>query len=208
MAFPTEQEEFWAGAFGAEYTARNDSPALVAANVALFARALQRAGRIDSCLEFGANIGMNLRALRLLYPGMSQRAVEINPVAADALAELVGATNVFRGSLFDYAIAEPVDLAFTKGLLIHVNPDMLPVAYEKLHDSSRRFILLCEYYSPQPQTIRYRGHEDRLFKRDFAGEMLDAYADLRLADYGFAYRRDSAFPQDDITWFLLEKTTT
>jgi spore coat polysaccharide biosynthesis protein SpsF len=24
-------------------------------------------------------------------------------------------------------------------------------------------------------------------------------------DYGFAYRRDPNFPQDDITWFLLEK---
>jgi spore coat polysaccharide biosynthesis protein SpsF len=27
-----------------------------------------------------------------------------------------------------------------------------------------------------------------------------------LVDYGFAYHRDPAFPQDDITWFLLEKT--
>jgi spore coat polysaccharide biosynthesis protein SpsF len=44
-----------------------------------------------------------------------------------------------------------------------------------------------------------------LFKRDFAGEMLEQFADLRLIDYGFAYRRDPAFPQDDITWFLMEK---
>jgi spore coat polysaccharide biosynthesis protein SpsF len=26
-----------------------------------------------------------------------------------------------------------------------------------------------------------------------------------LVDYGFAYHRDPNFPQDDITWFLLEK---
>ena len=24
-------------------------------------------------------------------------------------------------------------------------------------------------------------------------------------DYGFAYKRDPKFPQDDITWFLMEK---
>lgn len=54
-------------------------------------------------------------------------------------------------------------------------------------------------------TIPYRGHEQRLFKRDFAGEMLDAYPDLRLVDYGFVYRRDPVFPADDLTWFLMEK---
>jgi len=53
--------------------------------------------------------------------------------------------------------------------------------------------------------IPYRGHSDRLFKRDFAGEMLEAYPGLALVDYGFAYRRDPVFPQDDISWFLLRK---
>jgi spore coat polysaccharide biosynthesis protein SpsF len=65
--------------------------------------------------------------------------------------------------------------------------------------------LICEYYNPSPVAIPYRGHSDRLFKRDFAGEMLEMFADLKLVDYGFAYHRDPAFPQDDITWFLMEK---
>jgi hypothetical protein len=49
------------------------------------------------------------------------------------------------------------------------------------------------------------GHDERLFKRDFCGEILDRHADLELVDYGFAYHRDPKFPQGDITWFLLEK---
>ena len=53
--------------------------------------------------------------------------------------------------------------------------------------------------------LNYRGHKDRLFKRDFAGEMLEKFPDLKLVDYGFSYRKDPAFPQDDITWFLLKK---
>ena len=32
-----------------------------------------------------------------------------------------------------------------------------------------------------------RGHSDRLFKRDFAGEMMDRHPQLQLIDYGFAY---------------------
>ncbi len=205
MGFRTEQEAFWHGDFGAEYIVRNDSPGIVAANLSLFSRALGRAGRIGSCVEFGANIGLNLRALKLLYPEMSQYGIEINPEAADALAHFVGAQNVFRGSIFDYPVAETFDLAFTKGVLIHIKPEMLPLTYEKLHRASRRWIFVCEYYNPSPMAIRYRGHDDRLFKRDFAGEMLDSFPDLHLVDYGFVYHRDPAFPQDDVTWFLLEK---
>jgi len=92
-----------------------------------------------------------------------------------------------------------------KGVLIHINPEMLSSVYEKLYQASSRFVLVCEYYNPSPVEIPYRGHTDRLFKRDFAGEMMEKYSDLTLIDYGFAYRRDPAFPQDDITWFLMEK---
>jgi len=79
------------------------------------------------------------------------------------------------------------------------------LVYQKLYDASSKYLLICEYYNPSPVTVTYRGHNDRLFKRDFAGELLDTFPDLRLVDYGFAYKRDTSFPQDDITWFLLEK---
>ena len=64
--------------------------------------------------------------------------------------------------------------------------------------------MICEYYNPTPVTVPYRGASERLFKRDFAGELMDRF-DLALVDYGFVYHRDSHFPQDDLTWFLLEK---
>jgi hypothetical protein len=31
------------------------------------------------------------------------------------------------------------------------------------------------------------------------------YPDLKLIDYGFVYHKDSNFPQDDVTWFIMEK---
>ena len=64
--------------------------------------------------------------------------------------------------------------------------------------------MIAEYYNPSPVGIDYRGYKDKLFKRDFAGEMLDGYQDLKLVNYGFCYHRGT-FPQDDISWFLLEK---
>lgn len=205
MSFKTVQEDFWAGDFGDDYISRNEGDGLLASNLNFFAQALRRAGQVTSCIEFGANIGMNLRALKLLYPQMKQRGIEINAEAAKILGDFLGAHHVYHGSLFDYSHADPVDLVLTKGVLIHISPEMLPVSYQKLYEATRRWVLICEYYSPSPVGIPYRGHVDRLFKRDFAGEMLEMFANLKLVDYGFIYRRDPAFPQDDITWFLMEK---
>jgi spore coat polysaccharide biosynthesis protein SpsF len=206
-ASKSDQEVFWAGSFGNEYIARNeDTPESLAANLHFFSRSLQRAGTIASCIEFGANIGLNLRAMQVLFPGLALRGVEINRSASDRLAALIGSDNVAQTSVFDYEVGETFDLAIVKGVLIHLDPARLPEAYEKIVRASRRWILVAEYYSPNPVSVPYRGHSEKLFKRDFAGELLDLYPTLSLVDYGFAYRRDPAFPQDDLTWFLLEKT--
>jgi len=201
--FATEQENFWAGDFGDEYTRRNRGQAVVAANTAFFARILSHLPKVASVVELGANIGMNLLALRRLLPEARLSAVEINESAAAELRRIEG-VEVTVGSLFDFAPASPATLAFIKGVLIHIAPGRLPDAYAALYRSSSRFICLAEYYNPSPVEVPYRGHSGKLFKRDFAGEMLDRYPDLRLVDYGFVWRRD-VFAQDDLTWFLLEK---
>lgn len=203
--FKTPQEEFWAGSFGTDYIYRNDSNELLASNLSFFSKALRPAGKLSSCLEFGANIGMNLKALKLLFPGMHLSGIEINADAAGILSENIGRENVFCGSVFDYPVKNTYDLVLIKGVLIHINPEMLNTVYEKLYQTSGKYILLSEYYNPSPVAIPYRGHSDRLFKRDFAGELMEKYTDLDLVDYGFVYRRDKSFPQDDVTWFLMKK---
>ncbi|PPD33268.1 MAG: pseudaminic acid biosynthesis-associated methylase [Methylomonas sp.] len=201
----TPQEAFWAGDFGDDYIDRNNSAQLLASKLNFFSKALKQAGQVKSCLEFGANIGLNLKALQMLYPDIQLQALEINSTAAKQLKTLIGDEQVFEGSIFDYPISGTVDLALIKGVMIHINPDMLESVYEKLYRVSSRLILIAEYYNPVPVAIPYRGHADRLFKRDFAGELLDKYPDLQLVDYGFCYRRDAAFPGDDGSWFLLRK---
>jgi spore coat polysaccharide biosynthesis protein SpsF len=201
----TPQEAFWAGEFGSGYIDRNRSDELLASNLAFFEQALRSAGPISTCVEFGANVGMNMKALQSLYPGLDARGIEINGDAAEELRKVIGADNVVEGSMFDWT-GDPAQLSFTKGVLIHINPDMLRAAYDRLYAASSQFILVAEYYNPAPVAIPYRGHQDRLFKRDFAGEMLELYPDLSLVDYGFVYRRDPKVPQDDITWFLLKRS--
>ena len=203
--FKTEQEAFWAGNFGTEYIQRNQGDGLLASNLHFFAKALRGARGIKSSIEFGANIGMNLKALNLLHPGIDAHAIEINAEAAKQLGMVIPPANVYNTSILDFTPARNWDLTLIKGVLIHINPEVLPQVYDKLVASTGRYLMVAEYYNPAPVAIPYRGRSDRLFKRDFAGEIMDRHPQLQLVDYGFAYHRDPNVPQDDITWFLMEK---
>jgi pseudaminic acid biosynthesis-associated methylase len=204
--FQTPQEDFWAGKFGDEYAERNLGERWVASNIALFSRILGRCRNIDSAIEFGANVGNNLSALRALLPKVDLTAIEINPRTAERLRNAGIAQTVEHASILEYSPTRTWDLVLIKGVLVHINPDFLPRAYEALHRACGRYLVLVEYYNPTPVEVSYRGHAGRMFKRDFAGELLDSYPDLRLLDYGFVWRRDPLFPQDDCNWFVLEKS--
>lgn len=207
MKSVTEQEKFWAGEFGDEYTDRNSGARIVASNMALFSRILQSAANVGSVIELGANRGLNLEALRVLLPQAKLAGVEINETAVSILRKNENVT-IYHQSILDFTPSQKYDLALIKGVLIHINPGRLPDAYRALYESSSRYICLAEYYNPSPVAIPYRGHSDRLFKRDFAGELMKQFPSLRLRDYGFVYHGDTNFPQDDITWFLMEKTAS
>ena len=206
--YATPQEQFWAGEFGTAYIERNQGDKLLAANLDFFVKSLHQTRQLKSCIEFGANIGMNLKALNLLFPGLQAHGIEINSEAAAQLAHTIPATHVYNQSILDFNASQSWDLALIKGVLIHLNPEVLPTVYDKLVAATGRYLLVAEYYNPSPVTINYRGHTDRLFKRDFAGEIMDRHPHMQLLDYGFSYRRDPNFPQDDITWFLMKKNTS
>jgi spore coat polysaccharide biosynthesis protein SpsF len=203
MIYKTEQEDFWAGEFGNQYIKRNIGDELLASNLSFFVHALKSTSKTATAIEFGANIGMNLKAIKLLQPSIVLEAIEINQQAAAILAESLPETKIHNTSILSYQPDKQFDLVLIKGVLIHLNPEELPETYDKLAASVGKYLLIAEYYNPVPVAIPYRGHVDRLFKRDFCGEILDRHPEFRLLDYGFCYRRDPQYPQDDITWFLL-----
>ena len=201
----TDQEKFWAGDFGDSYVERNKSDKLLASNLNFFSKALNSAGSLEKCIEFGANIGMNIKALKKLFPDLEFSAVEINKKASEILSNVIPKENIYETSIVDFNSDEKWDLVLIKGVLIHINPEMLGKIYEKLEKASKKYLLIAEYYSRKPEKLSYRGFEDLLYKRDFAGEFMDKFPRFKLLDYGFVYHRDSNHPQDDINWFLLEK---
>lgn len=206
-AFKTEQESFWYGNFGDSYTERNAGDAVARSNLFFWGEVLRRTGPIASCFEIGCNRGLNLDAIKSLMPACKTSGLEIN---SNAVKECAGRGHqVFEGSILAPPTAavssSAADLSLVCGVLIHINPDCLAMAYELLYTLSNKYILVSEYFNPVPVAIPYRGHEDRLFKRDFAGELWTKYSSLKLVDYGFIWSKDPVAPRDDTTWFLFEK---
>jgi spore coat polysaccharide biosynthesis protein SpsF len=203
------QREAWRGEFGDTYTARNTrTEASLASRSRLFARVLTAIdlGPRASVLEVGTNLGMNLEALT--------RVADVRPFGVDlnhgALASLrttpgLGARArvvTAEGRQLPFA-ASSMDLVFTCGVLIHVHPtDLLDTCHEMVR-VTRRYLFCAEYFSPQPETIEYRGHPDLLFKRDFGSFFLDHWPRLRVVDYGFVWKR---MEFDDLNWWLFERT--
>lgn len=203
--FKTDQEAFWAGEFGNQYIERNSGRNFLDIAINQFTHALSKASDIQSIIELGSNVGNNMDALHKILPATDLHAVELNKTAADILRKKQICT-VYNESILDFTPPRRFDLSFTSGVLIHIAPEALNIAYEKLYQLSQRYILVVEYYNHVPQELDYRGHSGKLYRRDFAGELMQQHQDVKLIDYGFLYRHDPAFKRnEDIYYFLMQK---
>jgi ubiquinone/menaquinone biosynthesis C-methylase UbiE len=72
------------------------------------------------------------------------------------------------------------DLVFTSGVLIHIAPADLPRALDEIHRCSRSYIFGAEYYAPAVAEVHYRGHDELLWKMDYARQYLQRFDDLGL----------------------------
>lgn len=204
----TAQLDFWRGEFGDSYAERNAvTPEHLAARTTMWARILRPTMRRSptSILEVGANVGLNLRALRRLTSA-SLYALEPNAKARQRLIadNVIPEDRVLDGAASAIALPDAaVDLAFTCGVLCHIHPDDLPATTAEIHRVTSRYVACIEYFAVMPEEIPYHGHRDVLFKRDFGAYWLDRFDDLQVIDYGFFWRPVTGIDND--TWWLFEK---
>jgi pseudaminic acid biosynthesis-associated methylase len=203
-----KQEQLWRNEFGDAYVDRNVvSDAHLANLTRNWTRVLEATqGRPPKTIfEGGANIGLNLRALRRLTDAHFI-ALEPNAKARQRLIDdrIVAPGDVMDGLLTRIDLPDAsVDLSFTSGVLIHIPPRDLLASMREIVRVSRRYVVCIEYFSDKPEEIPYRGQTEALFKRDFGGYYLENFPELRVLDYGFAWKAMTGL--DNLTWQLFEK---
>ncbi len=199
----------WHGQFGDDYVDRN---VFEDWKLEPGKKAFQRMIRdrtVDSVLEIGSNIGLNLIYLtKLLGPKVDFYAVEPNRKAFAALAseKKINLKKAWNCSAFDVPLDDAsVDLVFTCGVLIHIAPEDLGRATDEIARVAGKYVLCIEYFSNNPEKTTYRGRENLLFKRDFGAFYLERYSNLKWIDYGFLWEQEfNVF--DNLNWWLFEKS--
>lgn len=96
------------------------------------------------------------------------------------------------------------DLVFTCTVLIHIAPNDLLSALSNLYKTSKRYILIMEYYWPTVKQMEYRGLKNALWKRDYGSIFLENFS-VELIETGYLDSRDGF---DRVTWWLFEKQLT
>jgi len=205
----TQQLDKWAGDFGDAYSARcRATEDAITERKRAWQRILRHVESVDSVLEVGCNVGINLHALADLLPDAYLEGVEPNERAAaianDALPDSLirGGESVF--TMPDLYSDGLFQMVFTTGVLIHVAPDDLLTACTNIVNASQRYVYCQEYFSQHPREITYRGKRDMLWARDFGSFYMDNFPQLRCVTSGFFWKRTTGL--DDVTYWLFEKT--
>lgn len=205
MTYKTEQEEFWAKTYAADYMKKNSDFDRLAGQKA-WQEMLSKTDSISTILECGCNIGRNIKFLNNILPSAKKSIIELSKPAYDFVINNMEIQNSFNGSIIQSELnGQTFDLVFTMGVLIHIHPNNLLDNMQKIFLYSKKYILIGEYFNRTPTMIEYQGQKDKLFKRDFGKFFIENF-DVSVVDYGFlwGYIYDKA-GFDDVTWWLFEK---
>ena len=212
--YKTNQMENWAGEFGIEYTKRNIfSPRDLdlsykkkygLTRTELNKLFLDQFDRSMKILEVGSNIGIQLALLQKM--GFENLyGIEINKTAVELSKKFTKNVNIIWGSAFDIPFKDKYfDLVFTSGLLIHIHPNDIKRVLSEIYRCSNKYIWGFEYFSESYMEIKYRGHDNLLWKANFPKIYIETFNNLRLVRIEFIkYLTD-----DNVdVMFLIEKNS-
>jgi pseudaminic acid biosynthesis-associated methylase len=186
----TDQTVVWKGDFGRAYTDRNTFDTetldqLTHRNYAITKTEINRIflegiARDASILEVGCNAGNQLLLLRQMgYTNIS--GVELQPYALEVARQRLPGVGLKLGSALDIPhVDNSFDIVFTWGVLIHIAPHDLPRAMDEIYRCAKTYIWGMEYYYPDVTEVSYRGHNELLWKMDYAQRYLERFTDLEL----------------------------
>lgn len=213
----TDQEKFWAGKDGVHYVLRHLHMDWKT-RVENWKDILSELGEVGSVLEMGCNIGDNLRTIESLKPKAKLAGVEINSYAAKQAQSVLPKADIIVDSIADFKSKKKWDFVFTRGVLIHINPELLPQIYERFDKFAKKYVMIYENYSEKPIEIMGYANTAKatdgkaetpfVFYRDFAKDFNEAYPHWKqIAQGSFpAPKKGEKVKRDQaLVWTLFER---
>ena len=205
----SHQLKNWTGEFGDNYIERNKFEEWKLEYGIKAFKHIFNGLDINSILEIGSNIGLNLRFIKEATNGKVKNfALEPNKKAYEKLVSNSIDLNLEKAWNCDASKIplddSSIDLVFTAGVLIHIAPDYLGIATDEIVRVASKYVLCIEYFSHEPVSIKYQDKDNLLFKRDFGAYYLDRYPNIQFIKYGFLWQREYKI-FDNLNWWLFKK---
>jgi SAM-dependent methyltransferase len=202
----TEPARLWSGEFGNRYTERNIEFNDVF-RTELWDMLLPAA--CTSVLEVGANAGQNLQAIARKR-AVDFYATDINPGNVERLAAtgLVRNANLRCEPAHKLSFPDSIaDLAFTRGVLIHIPAGELIASMREIHRCAGKWIICGEYCAGsrnEEMIVSENYPPGTCWRRDYGSLWLDNFPDLRLVGEPlFCWWRTTG--EDNLTYWRFEK---
>lgn len=189
-----ENDSFWRGEFGDEYTQRNRVD--WRARIPFWKEIIDLTGA-RSVYEIGCNAGWNLSAIKRAYPDVTCRGEDVNEGAIHQ-AKSTSIDDAWLSGLKASQYSPVYDLAFTAGVLIHINSRDLREMMLRVINGSADYVLAVEYASDKEEEVEYRGHSGKLWRRPYG----HLYQDMGLK---LVMEAGAGPGFDDCTAWLLRK---
>jgi len=206
----TQQELFWSGEFGDQYTDRNSNIEQLTLKKFGISRTMMNQQflsdlDIKNVLEVGCNRGEQLNLLWLGNDNIEDfYGIDINEHALWEARKRNPNLNHLKGSALDIPFKDNYfDLVYTSGVLIHIHPDNLKQVMSEIYRVSKKYIWGMEYWSLDCKEINYRGNEGFLWKNNFSHLYQEHFPNLKLIKEEFYEYQDGSGNVD--TMFILRK---
>lgn len=212
--YKTSQENVWGSDHGFRYVIHHmgEDWKNNIRRIPVWTQFLAQVPDVASICEFGCNIGANLKAINHLKPEIALTGIEINPHAVTLLQkENVG--DIHCASILDADLGQQYDMVFTRGVLIHINPDEVPTVMHNMAKHARRYVLIYEHYSANPHNLTaYKPlskevvpDEGYQFWGDFSGDFQSLYPDWQVVATGVDDTLNKVPEEGDLHWTIFRR---
>lgn len=167
---------------------------------------------VETVCEFGCNIAANLKAIHYISPKLQLAGIEINPHACE-IATQAKCADIVCDSIISADLKKKFDLVFSRGVLIHINPDEVAAVMKNMVRHANKYVLIYEHHSPTP--IQPKSYANKVkgaqkgegyqFWRDYCGDFQALFPDWTPVTQGVKLQEGQKPKVGSLYWTIFKR---